>query len=397
MNTARDIEITSRMECGSFVRIGHFPRSGTFLLVVAATILIGAGPDAVPVRSTTRTTSDADRSLVHKSVTRHNCGIGAQSYWLFEPDAPRPERAPVLVFLHGWMVVNPGVYGAWIDHLVRRGTIVIYPRFQADWATHPAEFFPNVRSSVRDALGVLRTAPGHVRPDDRRFALIGHSVGADLAVHLSAMAGDVRLPEPRALILLMPGRLDAVHKPEPRAIPAGTLLVVAVADRDQIVGDDLAREIFDGAVGIPMERKRYVVYRSDLRGRRPLIANHMAPTASLPLFDTGEGPFHSLQMAQAKVDTLDRLGLWRLGDLVLEAGFAARTFEDATLHGRLLLDLGRWEDGQPITAPIISASPSGLPRLPPSLNARVLPQVLRPSPGPPHRGKKDTSRRTPPG
>ena len=40
---------------------------------------------------------------------------------------PSPKRAPVVVFFHGWFAVNPGFYGAWIDHLVRNGRIVIFP------------------------------------------------------------------------------------------------------------------------------------------------------------------------------------------------------------------------------------------------------------------------------
>lgn len=65
----------------------------------------------------------------HRSFTAEAFGAGETSYWLFEPDEPKPERAPVVVFSHGWIAVNPGVYGAWIEHLVRSGRIVIYSRY----------------------------------------------------------------------------------------------------------------------------------------------------------------------------------------------------------------------------------------------------------------------------
>ena len=48
------------------------------------------------------------------------------------PPSRRPKTAPVVVFNHGWLAVNPGAYGAWIEHLVRSGRIVIFPRYQAD-------------------------------------------------------------------------------------------------------------------------------------------------------------------------------------------------------------------------------------------------------------------------
>src|SRR5690242_5529554 len=62
----------------------------------------------------------------HRAFRAELFGSGARSYWLFEPDDPRPEKAPVVVFHHGWLAVNPGTYGAWIEHLARRGFVVIF-------------------------------------------------------------------------------------------------------------------------------------------------------------------------------------------------------------------------------------------------------------------------------
>ena len=76
----------------------------------------------------------------HKSVKQTEVGEGPRSYWLFEPAEPSPEMAPVVVFNHGWFAVNPAVYGAWIEHMVRRGRIVIAPRYQRDLLTPPANF-----------------------------------------------------------------------------------------------------------------------------------------------------------------------------------------------------------------------------------------------------------------
>src|SRR5438067_3871244 len=90
-----------------------------------------------------------------QAVRRFEIGQGPRSYWLFEPDQPRPESAPVVVFLHGWFAVNPALYGAWIDHLVRDGRIVIFPRYQNDVGTMPQEFLPNAMAALHDALEVL--------------------------------------------------------------------------------------------------------------------------------------------------------------------------------------------------------------------------------------------------
>ena len=66
----------------------------------------------------------------HASVRESKYGSGGTEYHLFEPADPVPERAPVIVFLHGWTAMDPWLYGAWIQHLARRGNVVIHCRYQ---------------------------------------------------------------------------------------------------------------------------------------------------------------------------------------------------------------------------------------------------------------------------
>ena len=161
----------------------------------------------------------------------------------------------MVVFLHGWFAVNPGFYGAWIDHLVRDGKIVIFPRYQNDVGTLPQDFLPNSLEAIRDALRVLHDGVGHVRPDTGRFALIGHSMGGNLAAQIAASAADPRseIPPPQILITLMPGEIIPIRKPSLADIPATTLLIVVVGEEDLVVGDhrgaaNLLRSDLDPAV-----------------------------------------------------------------------------------------------------------------------------------------------------
>ncbi len=145
----------------------------------------------------TAKSSDADpaspekSTSPHQSFKRYEIGEGPRSYWIFEPDEPKPEgRAPVVLFLHGWFAVNPGFYGGWIDHLVRDGKIVIFPRYQNDVFTPPQELLPNALAALRNALGVLANGEKHVHADLSRFTLIGHSAGGNLAAQIAAVAAD---------------------------------------------------------------------------------------------------------------------------------------------------------------------------------------------------------------
>lgn len=308
----------------------------------------------------------------HKAVHRKQYGWGARSYWLFEPADPAPATAPVVVFNHGWLAVNPGAYGAWINHLVRSGGIVIYPRYQTDAYTKPADFLPNAVAAVADALDVLQTAPGHVRPDLDRFALIGHSAGGNLAAQMAAVASDIGLPRARAVLAMMPGEVQALRVPSLDRIPADTLLVVTVAEDDRIVGDARAREIFTDARAIPPSRKKYIFYRSDFHGIPRLVAHHLAPTAALSVFDSGDGLLRGFQMTRAEINAFDRAGFWKMADVTLHAAFHGRTLDEATSDGELFRHLGYWSDGRAVTRPIVGDDLALIPRVFPAHGVRLI-------------------------
>ncbi len=324
------------------------------------------------IAAVARAESPALDTYPHKAVKRMEFGSGARSYWLFEPAEPTPPSAPVIVFNHGWLAINPGAYGAWIDHMVRSGRVVIFPRYQGDAFTKPADFLPNALAAVSDALVVLYTAPGHVRPDPGRFALIGHSAGGNLSAQMAAVAAEAKLPTPRAVIAMMPGVVQAIRHPSLASIPAETLLIVAVADNDRIVGDARAREIFTEATAIPLSRKKFILYRSDHHGLPWLNAHHLAPTAAHSDFDSGEALLRGFQMTQAEVNAFDRAGFWRLADITLRAAFAGQTLDEATEHGEVFCHLGFWSDGRAVERPIVGDDLSLIPRVYPTNGVRLI-------------------------
>ncbi|QEH38585.1 alpha/beta hydrolase fold protein [Aquisphaera giovannonii] len=311
----------------------------------------------------------------HAKVRRYDLGEGPRSYWIFEPAEPRPERAPVVVFLHGWFAVNPAFYGAWIDHLVRSGRTVVFPRYQNDVGTLPKDFLPNASAAIRDALDVLATGTGHVRPDFKDVAFIGHSAGGNLSAQLAALSSDAHsgVPEPRLVFALMPGEVLPAREPTLDRIPASTLLVVAVGEDDLLVGDIRGRQIFNEATSVPRSRKRYLLFRSDRHGYPPLLAEHAAPTGANDRLDTGEGLFRSFQMNLGSVNALDRAGFWRIADAALATASANQTFDDAIRDTDRFTHLGYWSDGRKVTPPLISDNPSSLPRVSLPNGIRLIP------------------------
>ena len=366
------------------IRTGE-PAHWIGVALVAA--LVAAGPATAADEPATKTAlgaQPAEPEPAHRAVRRYEIGQGPRSYWLFEPDEPKPdERAPVVVFLHGWFAVNPGFYGAWIDHLVRDGRIVIFPRYQNDVGTLPQDFLPNSLAAIRDGLGVLHAGVGHVRPDPGRFVLIGHSAGGNLAAQIAAVAADAHadVPVPQLVVALMPGEVIPTREPSLSRIPATTRLVVVVGDEDLVVGDLRGRQIYAEATAIPRAYKRFILFRSDRHGHPPLIAEHTSPTGVHPRLDNGEGIFHALQRSLGDVNALDRAGFWRMTDLTMEAAFNGKSLDDVTRDEERFRHLGYWSDGRKVNAPIVSADLDAVPRVIARNGLRVFPWSFTPRQG----------------
>jgi pimeloyl-ACP methyl ester carboxylesterase len=351
------------------------------LLVIALGASAGAGVAFGQTGKPSPEGKPPDQEPPHRVVKRYEIGQGPRSYWLFEPDEPKPdERAPVVVLLHGWFAVNPGFYGAWIEHLVRHGKIVIFPRYQNDVGTLPLDFLPNTLAAVRDALGVLSDGVGHVRPDPARFALIGHSVGGTLAAQTAATSADPHsgIPAPHALVLLMPGEIVPMSQPSLAHIPATTLMIVVVGEEDLVVGDRRGRQIFTEASAIPAARKRFILFRSDRHGSPPLIADHTAPTGVHSRLDNGEGVFRWLQLSVGDVNALDHAGFWRITDLTMHAAFASQTLDDVTKDDERFRHLGYWSDGRKVNPPLVGVDLDAIPRVIPGNGLRIFPLSAAP-------------------
>ncbi len=334
--------------------------------------------------------------VAHSAVIKHRYGEGTLEYWIYEPDSPRPKSAPVIAFLHGWGGTNPSIYGAWIEHLVKRGNIVIYPRYQTDNRTPLDEFTPNTIKSLQQAFEKLKSEPGHVLPELDKFAVVGHSVGGLLTANVAALAKSSGLPPARALMSVQPGRTwnplpqFSVPLEDCSKIPAESLLLTVVGDDDPLARDIDAKKIFHESTRVPLVNKNYVTLVSDDHGKPALKANHFAPTAPGLLFDNGEHsgtnhmesggllrerirermeerkqaksetnePFANLSGGTGfNVNALDYYGLWKLFDGLCDAAFYGKNREFALGNTPQQRFMGKWSDGTPVKELKITTDP----------------------------------------
>jgi pimeloyl-ACP methyl ester carboxylesterase len=307
------------------------------------------------------------KQYVHRNVTKNRYGKGGREYWIFEPDSPKPRMAPVVIFLHGWGGMNPLYYGAWVDHLVKRGNIVIYPRYQANLLTPIDAFLPNTLAAIKDALHRLRTERGHVTPDLSKFATVGHSLGGLLAANVAALASESNLPRVRAVMSVEPGITEApinVPLADLKKIPSDTLLLAVAGDQDTLVRDTDAKRIYYESTRVSAANKDYVTLVSDSHGEPGLQASHRAPTAMNKDYDSGEGvggastgipdPIGGARISRRvrpetmMVNALDYYGTWKLFDGLIDAAFNGKNREYALGNTPQQRFMGFWSDGVPV-------------------------------------------------
>ena len=264
----------------------------------------------------------------HRSVKETEHGEGGTQYWIIEPAQPVPKSAPLVIFIHGWTAMTPDTYRGWVNHLAKRGNIVVYPRYQAKLLSPATEFFPNTAAAVRDALAVL-AQPGHVKPDLDRVALVGHSAGGVQAANYVVLAASEKLPAAKAAMIVEPGQgsnggIKLIPMEDCGKFPAALKLIVMIGEEDGLVGEGTARAIWRDTKHV--RERAFITLRSDAHGTPPLKADHLAP----------------ISWSRFATDALDWLGMWRTFDALMDSAFSGKP---------LAVDEGMdaWSDGTPVT------------------------------------------------
>lgn len=305
------------------------------VLLIAGTL---AGAEA-PARPAQPAVGPGSSEYAHKKIVSATFGNGDTQFWMYEPAEPKPANAPVVLLMHGWSAMQPLGYMAWIEHLVKRGNIVIYPRYQASLLTLPNTFLESSITAIKNALAELQKEP-HVKPDLTRVAALGHSFGAVLSANLAAVASQRGLPVIKALMPIEPGTGGFQVYEDYSKIPAKTLLLCVAGSDDNFVRDIDAKRIFKGASSIAAEDKDYITLITDRHGNPPLVADHFVAGALL----RGANAFHWY-------------GLWKWFDALTDAAFYEKNRKYALGNTPEQRFLGKWSDGQLVTEPKITKEP----------------------------------------
>ena len=294
-------------------------------------------------------------AYAHARVDARAFAPGAQGGWIFTPAIPLPKSAPVIVFCHGWGALDPHGYRAWIDHLVRRGAIVVWPNYQDSLRVRGADFLPNALAGIHTAFAQLAAPDAPIAADFSRVAIVGHSAGGLLSAEIAAAAAAERLPPFRAVMPVQPGdgsrdgaRPATIPRSDIAPLPASTLLLVVLGADDHFAFEQLGLRLYDAAVAVPASNKNVLELRTDRHGSPALVANHFAPAAPADAHAPRAHAWSSDFEHAGAVDAMDWFGTWKLFDALCDAAFYGRERDTALGGGAAQTFMGTWSDGVPV-------------------------------------------------
>jgi len=312
------------------------PRRALLLPLLLAASALGCGAEPAPL------------ALLPCGIAPIRQGFGAPGPYtpvssaIPDPDRPgqrvtrfvpreAPGPVPVIVLAHAFNEADASRYRGLIDHLVSRGSAVVFPGYaQAEGHAQRVDaLLTGLRAALRE--------PSTPALDPTRLGLIGHSYGGGAlpALALRALSDEGWGSDALFLAFLAPWFAVEVDADALPRLPETTRALFLVFEDDSANDHRIAIDLFR-RLPLPDAAKDYVEVGSDSHGGCALPALHTLPMSS---------------GLRAGDDALDVYALWRLLDALVAASFdgdadAARV---ALGHGSPeQVRMGRFPDGAPM-------------------------------------------------
>lgn len=262
-------------------------------------------------------TRDTSSVITHPNIEIIDNYQKSNGYYIFIPKSvDRDFSGKVVGFVHGYGALNPMIFGAWIEHLVLQGHVVIYPRYQKNLLfPSAAQFTQNSGEAIYDAFEAL-VSKG-IEKDKVDFYLTGHSFGGVISANLTARYKEYDLPKPKGVLVAeggtgpFTGAMEDSYSGVAQDIP----IVVVVGDRDLTVGDYFGRKLF----GELQSELALLIHQKSLNvGQIQITSSHYEPYA-IGLWCNNSMDNVTSERAQhvGKLDDLDHNGYWQWLDALM--------------------------------------------------------------------------------
>jgi len=328
--------------------------------LLALLVALGAaGPAGAAVtQPAQRATGPGGKASRYGGVRVTAGGSGAGAWFVYQPSAPTPASAPLVVVTHGYYEFSgTGQDDALARHAAHEGNVVIYPRWQTDVAIPcpgPFDIEPCMTSEVagiKGALAYLHAKRSRVQPQLDRTSYFGFSFGGIITANLANRYRQLGVPRPRAIWLDDPhdGGLTGLDEPALddalSGIPAATK-VVCHSGAEGVTSepgkaDGSCNAVFAKLGRIPARNKSLVMTFPDAHGTPALSSRH----------GVCAGPGGGFV-----VDAYDYGFCWRSFDALRSCALTGRDCASALGDTPQNRYIGTWSDGTPIVGLKIQAA-----------------------------------------
>lgn len=296
------------------------------------------------------TSGPGGSNYTHGGVTQYRYADNGngEDFWLYEPNNPTPDSANVVVFIHGLGMVNPKYYGAFITHLVRKGNIVIAPRYQKDLnlGTGISVYNDSCAKGIKKALDTIQQ-PGHVKGRVQNYFILGHSVGGVLTANMTMLHAQYGLPKPLASFSMQPGASNYLMN-DYSSFPSDVKYLILIGENDAIVGTGPGTTIFNQTANVPTSHKNLIHHYADTHGNPDIGSTHGEPGAGDNTYDNGETNLFITFAPATTPDAFDWYCTWKLQDALMDCALNNQNCEYAFGDTPEQHGMGNWSDGIPV-------------------------------------------------
>jgi len=264
-----------------------------------------------------------------------NPRVRTRSVKIFEPKGI-DTLAPVIFLSHS--ILTPGVknHMGLINHLVSKGTIVIYVNSVAIELELPFRGrYDILMSGFREATDLLK-----YKIDTTRIGFIGHgfSAGAIPAIAHDYIVRKNWGSNGSFLFLSSPWFMYYMNSNKLNSFPDNCRMIVQVYENEKTNDWKIGADIFD-KISLPYENKNFIILASDKNGKNRLKANTRTFCSRIGA------------RGSRTINALDYYGIYRLVDALSAVSF----YNDSTAECVALRFgspeqryMGTWRDGTPI-------------------------------------------------
>jgi len=291
-------------------------------------------------------------AATYNQITIYNHDDGATGFMLYIPASPHADSLPLVVFTHGFGEWNPLRYGSWIEHIVKRGNIVIFPRYQQnEYTTLSINFTSNTVTGIRRAIDTIQAHTAWTQPQLSKVFYVGHSYGGLISANLATKYATYNIPKPKGILMACPGYGQ---------YPGGQLLSYSAMDSsirvldiiehgDNVVDSTFALQVFNQTTAVPYSHKNLVIHFADSTGTRPITSTHGESSCVDSTYNNGDSGVVMGQADYAYTDATDFYCYWKLFDALEDCALTGNGCTTAFGDTYSQKNMGLWSNGTPIT------------------------------------------------